>query len=100
MTGKAHPGHLAALLASIEVNEEKYAIRYKLVLHAVAVAAALGYEAGFRIDPQEPDWPVAFIELPTGQVSWHLPRHGREWDGHTTAMKYDRCREFCKQVTP
>jgi len=45
---------------------------------------------------------VVIIDLPTGQVSWHiapadldlfahLPRDaGRVWDGHTTGEKYDR----------
>lgn len=45
---------------------------------------------------------VVIIDLPTGQVSWHialtdldlfahLPRDaGRTWDGHTTGEKYDR----------
>lgn len=49
------------------------------------------------------DWlNVVFIDLPTGQVSWHialtdlrlfdhLPRNaGRKWDGHTTPEKYAR----------
>lgn len=49
------------------------------------------------------DWRnVVFIDLPTGQVSWHistsdlhlfshLPRHaGRTWDGHDTPTKYAR----------
>jgi|GEM_PF-2435163 len=54
----------------------------------------------------EPDWPVIYIDTPTGQLSWHLavadldlfdhvtrvpasdPR--ARWDGHTTAEKYDR----------
>lgn len=51
----------------------------------------------------EDDWRwVVFIDLPTGQVSWHihdseldlfdhLPRlQGRKWDGHSTEEKYER----------
>lgn len=51
----------------------------------------------------EDDWRnVVFIDLPTGQASWHihdselqnfahLPRNrGRKWDGHDTVLKYDR----------
>lgn len=60
-------------------------------------------------DPNEPDWPVIYIDTPRGQLSWHLspddlhlfphvPIAGRHitidqapaWDGHTTAEKYDR----------
>ncbi|GGR31318.1 WDGH domain-containing protein [Deinococcus ruber] len=51
----------------------------------------------------DPDWTtVLIVDLPTGQVSWHiaswdlelfahLPRNaGRVWDGHTTPEKYAR----------
>jgi len=51
----------------------------------------------------EDDWRnVVFIDLPTGQASWHihdselenfahLPRNrGRKWDGHSTELKYQR----------
>lgn len=51
----------------------------------------------------EDDWRnIVFIDLPTGQASWHihdseldnfvhLPRnHGRKWDGHSTELKYQR----------
>lgn len=58
-------------------------------------------------DPEAPDWPVLFVELPTGQVSWHvnpadldLFGHVRRtiagmpdapvWDGHTTDEKHAR----------
>lgn len=43
-------------------------------------------EVGFR--------PVVYIELPTGQVSWHMPEHPRAWDGHSTSLKYRRIRQF------
>ncbi len=51
----------------------------------------------------EDDWRwVVFMDLPTGQVSWHLhdselpqfahlpQNRGRKWDGHTTEQKYAR----------
>ena len=51
----------------------------------------------------EDDWRwVVYIDLPTGQASWHihdshlplfdgLPRlQGRKWDGHSTLEKYAR----------
>jgi hypothetical protein len=42
-----------------------------------------------------------FIDTPAGQMSWHyhdseaaafadLPPYTKEWDGHTTAEKYER----------
>jgi hypothetical protein len=48
------------------------------------------------------DWHgCVYIDLPTGQVSWHyhdsqaplfadLPPYRGEWDGHTTELKYER----------
>ncbi len=53
-----------------------------------------------------PGWDEAwhgcvYIDLPTGQASWHyhdreahlfshLPAYGGEWDGHSTSEKYER----------
>jgi hypothetical protein len=88
---------LQMLLPEIEAHDDDYTVRNVMVLMAVAIAKSAGLEAGFRIDPAEPDWPVAYIELPTGQVSWHMPQHPREYDGHTTEEKYARCRAFAEQ---
>ena len=54
----------------------------------------------------EDDWRwIVFIDLPTGQVSWHIHDselylfnhldrfQGRIWDGHTTEEKYKRCED-------
>jgi hypothetical protein len=89
---------LGEVLGLIQENDSNYDVRYGLVLEAVTAAHCLGYEAGFRIDPQEPEWPVAFIELPSGQVSWHLPQHAQPWDGHDTPEKYARVDDFRKQL--
>ena len=52
----------------------------------------------------DPDWmTILFIMLPSGQVSWHLPkkdlrlfhhlaRHKNDWDGHDTEEKWRRVR--------
>lgn len=71
-----------------------YETRNAYVMMALLAAHWLDYPSGIRIDPKEPEWPCAFIELPTGQVSWHLPQHPVEWDGHSTEEKYDRCRRY------
>jgi hypothetical protein len=43
------------------------------------------------------------IDLPTGQVGWHLPKaevngqfpsYEKEWDGHTLEEKRKRMKEF------
>lgn len=88
------PAELAAVLADIERHDTDYERRYPLVFRALHLALALGYAAGIRIDAAEPEWPVAYIELPTGQVSWHMPQHPAEWDGHTTEEKYRRTTAF------
>ncbi len=71
-------------------------LRYGLILKALALAWMCDYEAGIRIDPKEPEWPVAFIGLPTGQVSWHMPQYKTPYDGHTTEEKYRRIEEFAE----
>ena len=71
-----------------------YAARECAVLSAVGTARRIGYDAGFRIDPKEPTWPVAFIQLPTGQVSWHMPGFPFEWDGHGLDEKNARVKAF------
>lgn len=54
------------------------------------------------IEGWEPEWHgCVYIDLPTGQVSWHyhdreaqlfadLPAYTKPWDGHTTEEKYRR----------
>lgn len=86
---------LRPLLREIALADSDYDNRYQLVLDAMALANRMGLAAGWRIDPDEPEWPVAFIELPYGkQVSWHMPQHKREWDGHSTEEKLSRLRKY------
>lgn len=90
--------HLAAVLREVAEHDTDYTERYPLVYRALALALKAGYPAGVRIDPTEPAWPVVYIELPTGQVSWHMPAHPTEWDGHTTPEKYQRVAAFVASV--
>jgi hypothetical protein len=91
---------LAAKLMEIQAwNERKdYDERNRLTYEALAMAQECGFLAGIRIDAREPEWPCAFIELPTGQVSWHLPQHVNEWDNHTTEEKQVRMLRFIADV--
>lgn len=88
---------LAGVLRDIERADTDYEHRERLVWDALFLARRANLAAGFRLDPDEPCWPVAFIELPTGQVSWHMPEHRHEWDGHDVPTKYERCRAFIAQ---
>ena len=89
---------LAEMLTAIKDADNVYPLRYGLILKAMALAWMCDYEAGIRIDPDNPEWPVAFIGLPTGQVSWHMPQYKTPYDGHTTDEKYRRIAEFAKSV--
>lgn len=73
---------------------------YRERAHLLAHLAAV-YPSHFQPDPGEPDWPVLFISLPTGQACWHIAPDdldlfphvadgGDTWDGHTTEVKYQR----------
>lgn len=56
----------------------------------------------YRADPNAPGWPILYVSLPTGQVSWHIAESDMDlfthvrtdlletWDGHTTEEKYQR----------
>lgn len=77
------------------VTEElAYQRRNAFIYQALAQAAAVGYDHGIQPDPAEPGRVLAYIDLPTGQVSWHLPCYVGEYDGHSTPEKYHRVREF------
>lgn len=91
---------LAHALTEIERHDQDYETRYGLVLIAMDYAARCGYQVGIALDPAEPAWPVVYIELPQGQVSWHMPAHPRPWDGHDTPAKYARCRAFTEAARP
>jgi len=92
-----------------------YAERDKLVALAYRLAQMLGYKAGIaehKLSEGEkwnPEWhQVVFIDLPTGQVSWHihsseqdwfaqgneLRAYEKPWDEHTTEEKYRRVLEM------
>lgn len=80
--------------------DEAYYERNQLV-----AALARLFPSGLRktdIDEWHPEWHgCVFIDLPTGQVSWHyhereahlfagLPPYTKPWDGHNTQEKYRR----------
>lgn len=83
--------------------DDAYFDRNQAVMALGRMALKLGYRAGLKEDPNEPDWPVLMIDLPTGQVGWHLPRkeivgqwpyYEGEWDGHSLEEKRRRLEEF------
>ena len=85
---------LKTTLQDIVVADTDYESRYTLVLQAMHLARMCNFPVGIRIDPREPEWPVVFITLPTGQVSWHMPQYPYEWDGHDTRDKHARIKKY------
>jgi hypothetical protein len=82
---------------------------YRERAHLVAHLAAL-YPSAIGTDSADPEWPVVYIWLPTGQVSWHIDRTDMDlfmaipagtapaWDGHDTEEKYRRLDEFTRRL--
>jgi hypothetical protein len=83
--------------------DDVYQDRNLVVQLAAILAQRLGFQVWVGVDKDEPDWPVIYIDLPTGQVSWHIPQHEliaklnpseEKWDGHSPEEKQQRIREF------
>ncbi|MGI9297788.1 MAG: hypothetical protein ACR2QC_07810 [Gammaproteobacteria bacterium] len=81
-------------------KDEAYHERNKVV--AVLARLFPSGVAKTNIEDWSPEWhSCVYIDLPTGQVSWHfhdsqtylfegLPAYQGKWDGHTTEEKYNR----------
>jgi hypothetical protein len=78
--------------------DEAYFDRNQAFLAFGRSAVSLGWVVGVGEDPDAPDWPVLYIEIPgRGQVSWHLPSsqldraawppYEGSWDNHDLAEK-------------
>ena len=72
--------------------------RGQLVMRVARAATLLGWSVGAGYDPEMPEYPhVVLVDLPTGQVSWHMrrvpwcmPDHPQGWDGHSRVEKAAR----------
>jgi hypothetical protein len=93
-------------------RDEARAERDKAYRERAALVAFLAacYPSVIISDAHDPDWPVIYVQAPSGQMSWHLTRadaglfphvEARDaemnealpagpWDGHTTEVKYER----------
>jgi hypothetical protein len=80
-------------LVNIKTNDKNYPVRNMYVFQALTHAYRLGYNCGIR-PTSNPYWSYVVIELPTGQVSWMVSGHYKDFDGHTTEEKYKRVDEF------
>jgi hypothetical protein len=82
-------------------------------LLACALVSKIGYPmAGWMPAPDtdSDEWAVVWAELPTGQVSWHVPRDMAEkltprnneysYDGHSREIKNDRLASWTHDGCP
>ena len=86
--------------------DDAYFDRNQAVMLAACFACITGREVGWQENPEDPEWPILYVDLPTGQVSWHMPRSQRvlgpgalgeypfKWDGHTVEEKRRRIAEY------
>ncbi|MCL4341275.1 MAG: hypothetical protein M1431_04170 [Candidatus Thermoplasmatota archaeon] len=80
--------------------DEAYLDRNLCVQTMAKMALKLGYTTGIKDDLE---WPILYIDLPTGQVSWHIPKneiladfqeYKGKWDGHCVEEKRNRIIKF------
>jgi len=85
-------------------SEEAYLDRNLAVQVVAELALRLGFNAGIK--ERETAWPILYVDLPTGQVSWHIPSaelngyfpdYAGEWDGHGVEEKRVRLRKFLER---
>ncbi len=86
--------------ATQSTPNEAYFDRNQAFQLAAMLAELQGHQVGIAIDPDEgEEWPVLYIDLPTGQVSAHIPRdelnadflpYPGGWDGSTVKEKRAR----------
>lgn len=102
----AAPVQAATPLAEMEARKDAaYEERNRCVALLARMTLAMGRHAGVArtaIEGWSEDWHgCVYIDLPTGQASWHfhdsqaslfdgLPAYSGAWDGHTTPEKYER----------
>ena len=86
-------------------KDEAYLERNRCVALIARMAFSMGFSVG-RATTAIPGWSedwhgCVYVDLPTGQVSWHfhdshaelfdgLPEYSGLWDGHDTKEKYRR----------
>lgn len=86
-------------------KDQAYRERDMCIALIAKLSAAIGFRVGMGRHESEGPWEdewrwIVYIDLPTGQVSWHIhdserawfdfPAYSGSWDGHTRAEKYAR----------
>lgn len=92
-----------------EAMNSVYRERAQCVALIASMALTMGHKAGVVWDTFANAWHIVYVDLPTGQVSWHfseadaglfahLPTYDGVWDGHSTEEKYMRVSEQAKRI--
>lgn len=95
----------------IETLEAELKAVYRERAHLVGFLTTLFPSHFGHTDPSTPDYGVATVDTPAGQMSWHIhdadadviPDQAKqtepiEWDGHSTEEKYARLRDLTAQM--
>ncbi len=84
-------------------KEDCYKDRNLLVQLCGKLAAICDLNMGVKFGKE---WSVLYIELPSGQVSWHVPTsdfvsefpdYSPDWDGHDLELKRERIIDFIRK---
>lgn len=97
--------HQLDIKAWEEQKNNIYGERNRVVCLAAKLAMLHCMKVGIRWGV-DADYPIVYIDLPNGQVSWHisrrefkfycgfLPDYAGEWDGHDMPEKHKRIADF------
>ncbi len=81
--------------------DEAYLGRNLAVQVLAVMARHLGYNVGVK--NWNVEWPILYVDPPTGQVSWYIPKeeitayfrdYSGDWDGHSVNEKRNRLMRF------
>ena len=87
----------------LQSKEEVYEDRNLLAQAALRMAKSLNYRV--RIKDYDSEWPIVYIELPTGQISYHIAKKDLyfkeepsflEWDGHDREERKERILSYIR----
>jgi len=85
-------------------DSEPYFDRNQILKAFCLMVKNKGLKIGWQDDPKDMYFVIMFIDLPTGQISYHIPRweidlskwprYAGQWDGHSTEQKRVRLNEY------
>jgi len=84
-------------------KDEAYYDRNQLALLCAKMAQKLDWKV--KVKDEDSEWPIVLINLPNGQISYHIPREEMIgdfeidvdetfWDGHFLEEKRENIREY------